>query len=179
MYVMASNEKERVGDLRRIARHHLELGGRDAILQTTVLVHEACLRLGGVEEGVWPGRAQFFAFCSTAMRRILIDFARRRKAEKRGGTRFRIPLEEDTASVEANIDEILGVEDALAKLEERNERMARIVECRFFGGMSVSETAEALGTSNRTVEREWTRAKAYLLQALGESAEGAGKDPGE
>jgi RNA polymerase sigma factor (TIGR02999 family) len=100
------------------------------------------------------------------MRRILIDFARRRKAEKRGGTRFRVPLEEDTASVEANIDEILAVEDALARLEERNERMARIVECRFFGGMSVPETAEALETSSRTVEREWARARAYLRQAL-------------
>jgi RNA polymerase sigma factor (TIGR02999 family) len=153
-------------DLRRIARHHLELGGRDAILDTTALVHEACVRLLGVDEGVWPGRAQFFAFCSTAMRRILIDFARRRKAEKRGGTRFRVPLEEDTASVEANIDEILAVEDALARLEERNERMARIVECRFFGGMSVPETAEALETSSRTVEREWARARAYLRQAL-------------
>ncbi len=169
-------------DLRQIAHHHLGLGPRDAILDTTVLVHEAYLRLAGVDEGTWAGRAQFFAFCSKAMRRILIDFARRRKAEKRGGVRLQVPLEENTAAVEANIEEILAVEDALTKLEGRNERMARIAECRFFGGMSVGETAEALGTSKRTVEREWSRARVYLRHALGGNGgdvgdEGVGKDP--
>ena len=153
-------------DLRVIAHHHLKLGGPDAILDTTVLVHEAYVRLAGVDEAVWGGRAQFFAFCSTAMRRILIDFARRRRAEKRGGTRVRVPLGEDMASVDANIDEILVVEETLARLEQRNPRMARIVECRFFGGMGNPETAEALGVSLRTVEREWTRARAYLQRAL-------------
>jgi RNA polymerase sigma factor (TIGR02999 family) len=159
-------------DLRRIAHRHLALGAPDAVLDTTVLVHEAYLRLAGTGEAVWPGRAQFFAFCSTAMRHILIDFARRRKAEKRGGTRVRVPLVEDTASVDANIEEILVVEDALARLEKRNARMARIVECRYFGGMSNPETAEALDLSVRTVEREWARAKAYLRQALGSQASG-------
>jgi len=153
-------------DLRVIAHHHLKLGGPDAILDTTVLVHEAYVRLAGVDEAAWGGRAQFFAFCSTAMRRILIDFARRRSAEKRGGTRVRVPLGEDMASVDANIDEILVVEETLSKLEQRNPRMARIVECRFFGGMANPETAEALGVSLRTVEREWTRARAYLQRAL-------------
>lgn len=153
-------------DLRRLAHHHLELGARDEVLNTTVLVHEAYLRLAKVEEGDWEGRAQFFAFCSKAMRRILIDFARRRQAQKRGGTRVRVPLHEDTASVDADVSEILAVEDALQRLEQRNERMSRIVECRFYGGMSVPETAEALKTSTRTVEREWARARAYLYQAL-------------
>jgi len=163
-------------DLRRIAHRHLALGAPDAVLDTTVLVHEAYLRLAGTGEAAWPGRAQFFAFCSTAMRHILIDFARRRKAEKRGGTRVRVPLVEDTASVDANIEEILVVEDALARLEQRNVRMARIVECRYFGGMSNPETAEALDLSVRTVEREWARAKAYLRQALGAQASGPGGD---
>lgn len=154
-------------DLRRLAHHHLELGSRDAVLDTTVLVHEAYIRLAKVEEGTWRGRAQFFAFCSKAMRRILIDYARKRTAEKRGGARVRVPLMDDMAAVDADVGQILVVEDALQRLEHRNERMSRIVECRFFGGMSVPETAEALETSTRTVEREWARARAYLYQALG------------
>jgi len=153
-------------DLRGLAHHHLGLGARDDVVDTTVLVHEAYLKLAKVEGGSWRSRAQFFAFCSKAMRRILIDFARRRQTDKRGGTRVRVPLMEDTAAVDADISEILAVEDALQQLERRNARMARIVECRFFGGMSVPETAEALDTSTRTVEREWARARAYLHKAL-------------
>lgn len=161
-------------DLRRLAHHHLELGARDAVLDTTALVHEAYLKLAKLEDGTWRGRAQFFAFCSKAMRRILIDYARRRQAAKRGGTRVRVPLVEDVAAVDTDVSEILAVEDALQRLEQRNVRMSRIVECRFFGGMSVRETAEALNTSTRTVEREWARARAYLyraLEAAGESAD--------
>lgn len=157
-------------DLRAIAHRQLKLGAPDAVLDTTVLVHEAYVHLARVDEAAWGGRAQFFALCSVAMRRILIDFARRRRAKKRGGTRVRVPLREDTASVDANIEEVLVVEEALSKLEERSPRMARIVECRFFGGMANSETAEALGLSLRTVEREWARARAYLRQALSEGA---------
>jgi RNA polymerase sigma factor (TIGR02999 family) len=153
-------------DLRGIARHHLRLGDRDAVLDTTVLVHEAYFKIARTDGGSWPGRAQFFAFCSKAMRRILIDFARERQAQKREGDRIRVPLREDTATVEAGIAEILVVEDALLKLEERSPRMAKIVECRFFGGMSVPETAAALDTSPRTVEREWSRARTYLRHVL-------------
>ncbi len=153
-------------DLKRIAHHHLALGARDAVVDTTVLVHEAYLRLAGVDEGDWAGRAQFFAFCSKAMRRILIDYARKQSADKRGGARIQVPLTPETAAVAADVGEILAVEDALVRLEDRNPRMARIVECRFFGGMSVPETAEALTTSTRTVEREWARARAYLHHAL-------------
>ena len=158
-------------DLRRIAHHHLRSNDRDGVVDTTVLVHEAYMKLakGGERsgEGSWEGRAQFFAFCSKAMRRILIDFARRRLASKRGGNPLRVPMRDDLASVDADASEVLAIEDALQKLEERNERMARIVECRFFGGLTVPETAEALGTSTRTVEREWARARAYLHHALG------------
>lgn len=162
-------------DLRRIAHRHLGAGARNTVVDTTVLVHEAYVKLAGVSDSEWAGRAQFFAFCSRAMRRILIDFARRGSAAKRGGDRIRVPLRDDAARVEADIVELLVVEDALRRLEERNERMARIVECRFYGAMSVADTAAAVGTSERTVEREWTRARAYLRQAL---REGEGHDSG-
>jgi RNA polymerase sigma factor (TIGR02999 family) len=161
-------------DLRRIAHHHLQLGSRSGTVNTTALVHEAYLKLVRVEGGTWEGRAQFFAFCSKAMRRILIDFARRRSAAKRGGAPIQVPLSEEAAVVEAEVSRVLGIEQALQHLEQHDARMARIVECRFFGGMSVQDTAEALKTSSRTVEREWARARAYLYQALrDEDAEAA------
>jgi len=162
-------------DLRRIAHRQLNVGARNTVVDTTVLVHEAYVKIAGAEGAEWAGRAQFFAFCSQAMRRILIDFARRKSSEKRGGARIRVPLRDDSAAIDTDIAEILAIEDALQRLEVRSERMARIVECRFYGGMSVADTAEALGTSVRTVEREWTRARAYLRQALrddGQSQEG-------
>ena len=168
-------------DLRALARRHLRVGERDALVDTTVLVHEAWLRLAGVDGALWESRAQFFAFCSKAMRRILIDFARRRNADKRGGTRVRVPLADDTASVESETEDLLVVEQVLSRLETRSPRMAGVVECRFFGGLSVDETAEALGTSPRTVERDWARARAYLKAALspddpdGSGAPGSGE----
>jgi RNA polymerase sigma factor (TIGR02999 family) len=158
-------------DLRRIAHRHLAGGGRPGPLDTTVLVHEAYLKLAGVQQRSFKGRAQFFAFCSKAMRHILIDYARRRQAAKRGGTLVRVPLEEGTAAVEPDVTDLLAIEEAMEKLEAHNRRMARIAECRFFGGMSVSDTAEALDTSTRTVEREWARARAYLGYALGRTGE--------
>jgi RNA polymerase sigma factor (TIGR02999 family) len=165
-------------DLRRIAHHHLELGRRGETIDTTVLVHEAYLKLAQVDEGEWRGRAQFFAFCSKAMRHILVDYARRKQATKRGGSRIRVPLREDTAMArEKDLAELLALDDALDELGRRSPRMASIVECRFFGGMSVPETAEALDTSTRTVERDWARARAYLHEAL--TAEGQAGDGGE
>lgn len=153
-------------DLKGIARRHLSLGAHDAVLDTTGLVHEAYLKLAGAGKGSWPSRAHFFAFCSKAMRRLLIDHARAGSAAKRGGTRVQVTLSDDAASVEAEILDILSVEQALVRLEARSTRMAQIVECRFYGGMSVLETAEALSASPRTVEREWTRARAYLLATM-------------
>lgn len=159
-------------DLRAIAHRHLMAGPRDAVLDTTGLVHEAYLKLCGAGEGEWPGRAQFFAFCSKVMRRLLIDFARKRQSQKRGGARVRVTLGDDTAVVESEVLELLAVEEVLQKLEARSPRMARIVECRFFGGMSVAETAEALETSVRTVERDWSRARTYLRRDLEGGARG-------
>lgn len=153
-------------DLRQIAHRHLRLDRADHTINTTALVHEAYLRLAQHQERVWGGRAHFFAFASRAMRHILIDYARRRHASKRGGTRIQVPLEENMGAVEAEAAELLVLDEALDLLAQRNERMARVVECRFFGGLSVAETAEALDTSVRTVERDWTRARAYLSHAL-------------
>lgn len=160
-------------DLRAIAHHHLARGARDRAVDTTMLVHEAYLKLVRVEGGSWPGRTHFFAFCSKVMRHILIDFARRARASKRGGGRIFVPLSQATAVVESDLTDVLAVEEALQRLEERNPRMARVVECRLFGGMSVAETAEALHTSTRTVERDWARARAYLHHALERGEDGA------
>jgi RNA polymerase sigma factor (TIGR02999 family) len=157
-------------DLRRIAHHHLDIGARGGTVDTTALVHEAYLKLAAVEGGTWDGRAQFMAFCSKAMRRILIDYARRRSAAKRGGERVRVPLRDD-ALVASEVSRMLEIEEALQGLERHDPRMGRIVECRFFGGMSVADTAEVVGTSTRTVEREWARERAYLYEALEPEAE--------
>jgi RNA polymerase sigma factor (TIGR02999 family) len=153
-------------DLRRIARHHLRGMASGETMSTTVLVHELYLKLAGVQEGSWGGRAQFFAFCSKAMRRILIDQARRHQAAKRGGEHARVPLSEVDIAMDREVDELLELDEALDFLAERDARLARIVECRFFGGLSVEETAEALGASSRTVVRDWSRARAYLHRLL-------------
>jgi RNA polymerase sigma factor (TIGR02999 family) len=153
-------------DLRGMARRHLRLDRPDHTIDTTALVHEAYLRLVRHQHGEWRGRAQFFAFASKAMRRILIDYARARRAAKRGGACIQVPLEENTVAVEMEAMELLALDEALELLARRNARMARVVECRYFGGLSVAETAEALDSSVRTVERDWTRARAYLYRAL-------------
>jgi RNA polymerase sigma factor (TIGR02999 family) len=129
-------------------------------------VHEAYLKLGDAEGGEWPSRASFFAFCSKAMRRILIDYARERQALKRGGDREHVPLTPDAAAVEDDITTLLAVEDALRWLEERDPSLVRIAECRYFGGLSVRESAEALDVSPRTVDRGWARARVYLKNYL-------------
>jgi RNA polymerase sigma factor (TIGR02999 family) len=161
-------------DLRQIAHRHVRNSPAGHTLATTALVHELYLRLAGVTEASWGGRAQFFAFCSKAMRRILIDHARRHSTLKRGGARVRVPLTDSTAAVEAEAAELIALDEAMTLLAAHDERMARIVECRFFGGLSVPETAEALGASPRTVNREWVRARAYLSRLLSASGEADG-----
>lgn len=153
-------------DLRVIAHRHLRRAEGDSTLHTTALVHEAYLRLEGVDGGTWKSRGHFFAFCSKAMRHVLVDYARRRQATKRGGDKARVPLEEVPGSLDADVVQVLAVDEALQRLARHDERMARIVECRFFGGLAVPETAEALQVSTRTVEREWARARIYLQRIL-------------
>jgi RNA polymerase sigma factor (TIGR02999 family) len=163
-------------DLRRIAHRALRLRGTAAAqtLGTTALVHELYLKLAGVDEARWGGRARFFAFCAKAMRRILVDHARRHRAHKRGGERARVPLSDELAAVDAEAAQLLAVDEAIDLLAGHSARMARIVECRFFGGLSVPETAELVGASSRTVEREWARACVYLSRELGLAGAAAG-----
>lgn len=152
-------------DLRAIAHRRLRAGVSDE-LATTALVHEAYLKLSGYRGGEWAGRAHFFAFASRAMRHILVDHARRDQAARRGGDAVRIPLEDSAVGVEDAAADVLGVDEAVERLTARHPRMAQIVELRFFGGLTVTEVASVLDTSPRTVEREWARARTYLLETL-------------
>lgn len=154
-------------DLRSIAHRHLRREPEGHTLSTTSLVHEAYLGLADHGEVRWRDRAHFLALASRAMRHILIDYARARATAKRGGAGIRVPLREDlVAGTNQPGVELLALDAALTELAGHDERLARVVECRFFGGMSVEETAEALGVGVRTVERDWTRAKAYLYRQL-------------
>ena len=154
------------GELRRMAHRHMRRERSSHTFSTTALVHEVYLRLVDQSRVEWTDRAHFLAIASRAMRRILIDYARRRKALKRGGNRRRVVFDDAAAAVEAEATELISLDDALTELTRRDERLGKVVECRFFGGMTVKETAAALDVSVRTVERDWTRAKAYLQRAL-------------
>lgn len=153
-------------DLRRIAHKRLQSERTDHTLSTTALVHEAYLQLVDQAVATWRDRAHFFAVAAKIIRNVLVDYARRRGAEKRGGSGVHIPLREDLAGVEPRTIEFLALEEALGALAEHDPRLERIVECRFFGGMNMKDTAAALGVSMRTAERDWRRARAYLYDAL-------------
>jgi RNA polymerase sigma factor (TIGR02999 family) len=160
-------------DLGRIARRHLreERGGHT--LDTQALVHESYVRLVGKPGGRWRNRLHFYAVASTAMRRILIDYARRHRADKRGGTRVRVTLPNELAAPDRDLDELLSLEEGLRELAELDPRLVRIVECRFFGGLTAEETGHALALSLRTVEREWARARAHLYRHLRPDTDGS------
>ena len=151
-----------------MAHRHLRGERTGHTLGTTALVHEAYLELAKLDHIRWPGQAYVLASASRAMRRILIDFAVERRAQKRGGGVVGEPLDDAVAMAVARGDELLALDEALERLTAVNERYARVVECRFFGGMSVEETAEALGTSPATVKRDWMVARAWLNRELGE-----------
>jgi RNA polymerase sigma factor (TIGR02999 family) len=153
--------------LQRVARRHLQNEATGHTLGTTGLVHEAWLELAKLDHIQWPNRAYVLASASRAMRRILIDHAVARRAQKRGGGVVADTLEDDAVAMAMSRgDELLELDDALERLTAVNERYGRVVECRFFGGMSVEETAEALGTSPATVKRDWTLARAWLNREL-------------
>jgi RNA polymerase sigma factor (TIGR02999 family) len=140
-------------------------------LQTTALVHEVYLRLVDVQDVDWQNRAHFYGLCARLMRRILIDFARSRNYQKRGGQIPHIELEE-AATVSAIIgSELVAVDDALKQLAAVDTRKSEVVELRFFGGLTVEETAAALGVSAETVMRDWKLAKAWLLRELSHEAQ--------
>lgn len=153
-------------ELRRLARRELRRERSDHTLTTAALVHEAFLKLVDQTQIGYRDRAHFGAICSRAMRQILVDHARRRRAVKRGGAVPILELDESRIAAESCSELVLDLHEALEILGRQDARMARVVECRFFGGMSAEETAEALDLSLRTVERTWTRAKTYLYRAL-------------
>ncbi len=152
-------------DLRRVARRRLRAERLDHSLAPTALVHEAYLRLVDLRRVRWQNRAQFFAIAARLMRQILVDHARAHAAAKRGGGR-KVPLEDEVgATVPRDVD-LLDLDAALAKLATIAPRLGDLVVLRFFGGMTVEESAEALGVSSATVKRDWSRARAWLFRDL-------------
>lgn len=153
-------------ELRWMAHRHLrgEYGGRT--MNTTALVHEAYVKMAGQENLPLQSRAYFFGSAARAMRQILVDYARRRNAQKRGGDAEQISLDGQEIAVDACAAELLELNDALEKLGQLDERLAKVVECRFFGGLTVEETAEVLATSPRTIKRDWRRARAWLYREM-------------
>ncbi|HEV2800476.1 MAG TPA: sigma-70 family RNA polymerase sigma factor [Pyrinomonadaceae bacterium] len=153
-------------ELHRLAHHYMQ-GERDGhILQTTALVNEAYLRLVDASRVRWQNRAHFFAVTAQLMRRVLVDFARARDYQKRGGGAAHVPLMEAFDLPHRQDTSIVALDEALSTLAEVDARKARVVELRFFGGLSVEETAEVLSVSVDTVMRDWKLAKAWLLREL-------------
>ncbi len=157
------------GELRRIAGHFMQDERPGRTLQTTALVHEAYLKLIDVTNVDWQHRAHFFALSAQIMRRILLDQARRRVAAKRGGARPRLNLDEIPDVGSGGARELIALDDALTALEKSDPRKAKVIELRFFAGLSVEETAEVLGVSADTVMRDWKMARAWLLAELGDA----------
>src|SRR5438093_5678135 len=153
-------------ELRRLAVRHLRSERPNHTLQPTALVHEAYIKLVAQRNTDWQNRVHFFAVASKLMRRILVDYARRQMRAKRGGRQTKLSLDEVVLLSPDRSDKMLALNECLTRLEKLDARQARIVELRYFGGLTVEEAAEILGVSPTTVRREWTSAKAYLYGAL-------------
>jgi RNA polymerase sigma-70 factor, ECF subfamily len=160
-------------ELHRLAHHYMSRERTGHTLQTTELLDEAYLRLVGDPKRDWQSRAHFVAAAAQLMRRIMVDHARERRSLKRGGGAQKIRLDEATPVVETRSEELLALDEALERLAGQDRRKSQIVELRYFGGLTITETAEFLKLSLRTVEREWTMAKAWLYRAL------SGEEPNE
>ena len=153
-------------ELLLIARQRLRDERANHTLNATALVHEAYLRLAGDDSACWESRAHFFGAAARAMRQVLIDYARRRGREKRIGGRRQLPLNVVDLAVEAPLEDVLAVDRAVEKLGKQDPHLADIVQLRFYAGLSIEETASALGISERTVRREWSLARAWMLREL-------------
>jgi RNA polymerase sigma factor (TIGR02999 family) len=153
-------------ELRRMAHAYLAGERTEHTLRTTALVNEAYLRLVNVSRVQWQDRAQFFAAAAGSMRRILVDYARRYRAGKRGSGRGHLPLDEAIVLVEERADMLVALDEALERLAVMDARLCRVVECRYFGGLSDDETAEVLGVTARTVRRDWVKARGWLYAQL-------------
>lgn len=161
-------------ELRKVARHHLSVEEPGHTLQSTALVHEAYLRLVDQNRVQWQDRTHFFAVSARLIRRILVDHARRRRAAKRGGPLQRLALD-DSIDIHGQKDlDLVALEDALNRLAELDPQQARVIELRFFTGLTINETAVALGISPATVNRDWVTAKAWLFQQLSRRDNDAG-----
>jgi len=153
-------------ELRRIAHRQMAGERPDHTLDTTGLLHEAYLRLVDQASADWADRVHFFAVASNAMRRILVDYARRFRTAKRGGAPRRVSLTDAMLVTEERADTLLAVDEALGELARIDERLSRVVECRFFAGLTEAETAQVLGVTDRTVRRDWIKAKGWLHRTL-------------
>jgi RNA polymerase sigma factor (TIGR02999 family) len=153
-------------ELHRLAHHYMSRERAGHMLQTTALLDEAYLRLVENNERSWQNRTHFVAVAAQLMRRIMIDHARERHSFKRGGGTLKVTLDEAAAVTETRSEELLALDDALERLAELDPRKSQIVELRYFSGLAVDETAQFLKMSRRSVEREWTMAKAWLYRAL-------------
>jgi RNA polymerase sigma factor (TIGR02999 family) len=154
------------GELRRIAHHRLRAERDGHTLNTTGLVHETYLQLAGYNQALWRDRSHFLSIAAQAMRRVLVDYAAARNAQKRNGRRQRVSLDGLALRADPRGEELLAVDEALGRLERLNPRLARVVECRFFAGLGIEETAGATGTSPATVKRDWAVARAWLNREL-------------
>lgn len=154
------------GELRRLARHYLKNERANHSLQPTALVHEVYLRLIGQKNVKWMGRAHFFSVAAQMMRRILIDHAKGLQRNKRGAGAMKLSLNEVIILADGGAMDMIALDEALTKLSIIDPRKGRVVELRYFGGMSVEETAEILGISHKTVMREWVMARAWLYREL-------------
>lgn len=154
-------------ELRAIAGKFMAQERADHTLQPTAVVHEAYLRLFGEQAPRWENRAHFFATAAEAMRRILVDHARRKLSLKRGGDQRRVEIPEIPDRTQAQLEDILALDQALGRLEARDETMAKVVKLRYFAGLSVDQTADALDISPRSVNRAWTGARAWLKREIG------------
>lgn len=153
-------------ELRRLAQRQLQREPDGHTLSPTALVHEAYMRLIDYSRMEWTGRAHFLAVASTAMRRILVDHARGHRSVKRGGDLRRVSIDSVELGTEDRAELLVAIDDALERLKQIDERQARVVECRFFGGMTEDDTAQALGISVRTAKRDWAKAKSWLHREL-------------
>jgi RNA polymerase sigma factor (TIGR02999 family) len=154
-------------ELRRLAQQQLRREPDGHTLSPTALVHEAYMRLIDYSRIEWANRAHFMAVASTAMRRILVDHARGHRSLKRGGGARRVSIDAVDIGTEERADLLIAIDEALGRLKQLDARQAQVVECRFFGGMTEEETAEALGIGLRTVKRDWAKAKSWLHKDIG------------
>jgi len=158
------------GELRRLAGSYLRRERSDHTLQPTALVHEAYMKLVDQRQVKWQNRAHFFGIAAQVMRRILMDHARKHKAEKRGGEADKLPLEDEILVVSTTrSDQLLALDEALETLAKLDPQKAKIVELRYFGGLSIEETAEVIGVSVPTINRQWRTAKAWLYGQLSDN----------